>query len=445
MAKKTIGGVHNKKLALLGGPKVREKPFPAHPVMGADEKKAVLDVIGTGQLSGFVAKAGDFFLGGPKVKKLEEEFCRYFGVKYAMAVNSATAGLHCALAAVGVGPGDEVIVSPYTMSASASAILMANAVPVFVDIDPEIFCLDPKKVKLAITPRTKAIVVVHLFGQAADMTELMKIAGEHRLKVIEDCAQSPAATYKGKYVGTLGDAGIFSFNQHKTITTGEGGVVVTNDPAVAQKVRLVRNHGEAVVTDGTTNADLINTLGWNYRMTELEAAVGIAQFRKLNRLTRYRVELARMLTRELKRLDLPGIRLPTLRPGNNHVYFVYPIKFDEGKVGISRNTLLKALNAEGIPFAGGYVQPLYLAPMYQRQLVYGEKGCPFKCPFYDGRTNYAKGLCPVTERMHEKELLLTGLCRFPVARKDIRDIVLAFKKIFAAHAELKKYEDESLK
>lgn len=432
-------GTLKDKPALLGGPKVREKAFPPHPVLGKEEKKLVMEVLKTGQLSGFVAKAGDSFLGGPKVKELEALFCKYFGVKYAMTVNSATAGLHAALAAAGIGPGDEVIVPPYTMSASASAILMTNGVPVFADIDEDIFCLDPRSVEKAITPRTKAIVVVHLFGQAADMDGILAVAKKHGLKVIEDCAQSPAAKYRGKFAGTMGDAGIFSFNQHKTITTGEGGVLVTNDRAVAEKVRLIRNHGEAVVTSEIPD-ELMNTLGWNYRMTELEAAVGIAQFRKLDRLTKHRAGLADFFTRELNRLKLPGIQTPVIRSGNTHVYFVYPIKLDENKARIKRDLLVRALNAEGIPFGGGYVAPLYLAPMYQKMTGYGAKGCPFRCPWYEGMTDYRKGLCPVTERMHERELLLTGLCRYPLTKTDIRDAVRAFRKIFDHRDELMKLE-----
>lgn len=431
----------NKRLALLGGKKLRKLPFPAHPVLGKEEKKEVREVLNTGLLSGFIAKAGEHFLGGPKVRQLEENFCKYFGVKFAIAVNSATAGLHCVVASLNIGPGDEVIVTPYTMSASASAILMANAVPVFADIKEDTCCIDPKEIEKKITPRTKAILVVHLFGQSADMDEIMNIAKKNKLAVIEDTAQAPGATYKGKYAGTIGDVGVFSLNQHKTITTGEGGVIVTNNLLIAQKTRLIRNHGEVIVSDMEVN-DIVNLLGWNYRMTELEAAVGIAQFKKLDFLTEYRIGLAEYLTKELKKENFPGIGLPVIYSWNKHVYFVYPLKFKEEKIGIKRETFVKAINAEGIPFGGGYAKPIYLEPMYQKKLCYGDKGCPFKCSFYKGTINYHKGICPVAERMHEKNILVTTLCRYPVKKSDIKDVIRVFTKILDNIEELRRFENK---
>jgi perosamine synthetase len=286
------------KLALLGGEKVRKKPFPPHPVFGQEEKDNVLKVLESGMLSGFVAKSGDVFYGGPYIKELEINFKNYFNVKHAIAVNSATAGLHAAIAAARIGPGDEVIVTPYTMSASASCILMQNAIPVFADIREDTFCIDPEKIKQAITPSTKAIVVVHLFGQAADMDEIMTISRENNLIVIEDVAQAPGGAYKDKLLGTIGDIGIFSLNQHKTITTGEGGVIITTNDDYALRMQLVRNHGEVIVASMGLE-DITNILGWNYRMTELEAAVGVAQFQKLNFLNEYRISLAEHLDKKL--------------------------------------------------------------------------------------------------------------------------------------------------
>ncbi len=430
------------KLALLGGQKTRTKPFPKHPVLGETEKKNVLEVLGTGVLSGFVAKAGENFLGGPKVKELERLFKDYFSVKHAVAVNSATAGLHAALAACDLEPGDEVIVPPYTMSASASAVLMTNAVPRFVDIRDDIFCLDPALLQKAITSRTKAVVVVHLFGHPAPMDEILAVARRHHLKVVEDCAQAPGAKYKGKYVGTLGDLGVFSFNQHKAVTTGEGGVVVTNQEKLALKVQLVRNHGEAVVEEMGVE-DIVNTLGWNYRMTELEAAVGIPQFKKLDRLIKHRQELAEALSKGLRAFK--GLTLPVTLPGSTHAYFLYAIKYDEKAVGIKRETFVKALQAEGIPFAQGYVKPLYLAPLYRAQVCYGKHGWPFSAIPQVERPSYRKGICPVTERLHEKELIHTGLCYYPVALEDIKDAVRAFHKIFDQIKELKKFQEKSSK
>lgn len=406
--------------------KIRKKPFPKHPVIGAEEKKGVLEVLKSGALSGFIAKAGDFFLGGPKVKTFEKLLCRYFNVPFAMTVNSATAGLHAALAASNIGPGDEVIVPPYTMSASASAVLMCNAVPRFVDIRRDNFCLDPVQIEKNITPRTKAIVVVHLFGHPAPMDEIMLLAKKHGLFVVEDCAQAPAAKYKGRFVGTYGDAGVFSLNQHKTITTGEGGWVLASREDVALKVRLVRNHGEAVVEDMGCE-DIVNTLGWNYRMTELEAAVAIGQFKKLNKLTRHRQMLAKYLSKKLK--GTPGLTLPVTLPGCTHAYFVYPVRYDAKAAGIPRGEFIKAVTAEGVPFGQGYVKPLYLAPLYQKQICSGPDGWPFTSIPESERPSYEKGICPVAEALHENELIHTNVCYYPATVRDMRDVVKAVKKV----------------
>ncbi len=426
-------------LALLGGRKLREgKSFQPHPVLGDEEKELVMKVLDSGQMSGFIANSSDAFYGGPMVRELEGEFKRYFNIKHAVAMNSATAGLHAAVAALGLGPGDEVIVTPYTMCASASAILMQGAIPVFADIDPDTFCMTPDAVKKAITPETRAIMVVHLFGQSAEMDEIMAIARENNLKVIEDAAQSPGAAYKGMLLGTMGDVGVYSLNQHKTITTGEGGVVVTNDDDLALRMQLVRNHGEVIAADlGVTNPAI--TLGWNYRMTELEAAVGIAQFRKLDMLNEHRVGLAEHLTRRLDGLH-EGIVLPHIPEHNTHVYFVYPVKYDASTVGVPRDLFVKALVAEGVPFGAGYTKPIYLEPIYQNKRCFGDKGCPFDCKHYDGSVNYDKGICPVAEEMYSEKLILSGICRYPLDESDIDDVASAIEKVLENASELESYE-----
>jgi perosamine synthetase len=422
------------KLALLGGKKTRKIPFITKAIIGKEERRRVLEVLDSGMLSGFVAKAGDNFLGGKQVKEFENLVKKYFNAKYAVSVNSATAGLHIAVAACGIGPGDEVIVTPYTMSASATSIIMQSAIPVFADIDENTFCVDPDDIERKITTRTKAILVVHLFGHPADMDRIMAIAKKHDLYVIEDCAQSPGAKYHGKLVGTISDIGVFSLNQHKTITCGEGGFAITNNEKLALKMRLVRNHGEVVVKDMDA-ADIKNIVGFNYRMTELEAAVSIGQFKRLDFLTRWRIKLAGYLTKKLS--GFKGLILPTTEPKNRHVYFVYPIRYDENAIGIPRDTFIKAINAEGVPFGAGYVRPIYLDPLYQQKIAYGRKGCPFTCNFYSGDINYRKGDCPVAEMMYEKELISTSICRYPHTKKDIDDAAKAFGKIFANLKRLK--------
>ena len=416
--------------ALLGGQPVRNNSFAPHPVMGDEEKKAVLSVLETGLLSGFVGAAGPFFLGGPYVRELESLFCKAFKIKHAVAMNSATSALHAALLAVGVEPGDEVLVSPYTMSASASAIVMCGGIPVFVDIESETYTLDPDKIEEKITKKTKAIVVVHLFGHPARMDAILKIARKHQLKIVEDAAQSPGAVFENKFVGTMGDIGVFSLNQHKTITAGEGGVAVTDDESLALKMQLTRNHGE-VVSD-------IACLGWNYRMTELEAAVSVAQFKKLDRLTHHRIALAHYLNQKLEKFK--GLGLPVTRPRCKHVYFVYPIHFDAEKVGLSRTLFLKALAAEGIPFGGGYVRPLYYEPMYRNRRIFQKSRFPFDLQSGKNINNYIKGSCPTAEYYYHKGLILTGLCRYPLTTEDMDDIVRAFEKILNSVSQLKAQE-----
>ncbi len=424
----------NSKLALFGGKPIREKPFPPYITIGEEEKRAVMKVLDSGILSRFVGSYGDDFYGGDMVRKTEREWEEFFGVKYAVTVNSASSGLYSAVGALGIGPGDEVIVTPFTMTATASAILVYNAVPVFVDIDEDIFCISPEKVEEAITSRTKAIMVVHLYGHPARMDEIMRIASKHNLKVIEDCAQAPAATYKGSYVGTLGDIAVFSLNCYKTIQTGEGGVIVTNNEELAVRSQLIRNHAEYVVGDmGVKNLD--NMLGWNYRMTEIQAAIASEQLKKLNALTEPRIELANYLTERIFKID--GITPPVVLPECKHVYYVYSMKFDEEKIGISRTSFVKALNAEGILHWEGYCKPLYMLPMYQNRMVFGGKGCPFNCHYYDGNVSYEKGLCPVTEKMYEKELFFNDFCRPPLTKKDLDDVVNAFYKVLENKDELR--------
>lgn len=415
------------KLALLGGTPVRTKPFPRHPVIGEPEKRAVLDVLDRGELSTFIASPGEYFLGGKKIREFEERFAGYHRVKYAVAFNSATAALHAAVVAVGVEAGEEVIVPAYTFTATATCALMHNAVPVFADIQPDIYALDPAAVTRAISPLTRAIIPVHLFGHPADMDPLMEVARRHGLRVIEDCAQAPGARYKGRPVGTIGDCGIFSFTETKHVTCGEGGMLVTNDEAIAQAARLVRNHGEVMWEGQTARTYSSTILGWNYRMTEMEAALGIVQFERLDAVNAERMRLAEHLSEKLRGVD--GLTPPPVYPDCTHVYFIYALKYDESRTGIPRSTFVRALVAEGIPFAEGYVRPLYLSPIYHENR-------PSAFRLYRGTATYDKGLCPVTERLYERELILTLITRPPAGPDDMGDVVTAVHKVFDGHREL---------
>jgi len=432
------------KLAVLGGTPIRQRRFPAHNTLGREEKDAAIAVIESGVLSRFLGAWHADFLGGDRVRQFEGEWADFVGARFAVSVNSATSGLVAAVGAAGIGPGDEVILPPYTMSATASAVIAYNAVPVFADIDARTFCIDPASIEARLTSRTKAIIAVHLFGHPADMDRIVAIGRKHHAVVIEDAAQAPGAVYRGRRVGALGDITVFSLNYHKHIHTGEGGMATTNDERLATRMRLVRNHGEAVVEDiGVT--DIANTFGFNFRLTELQAAIGSAQLRKLPTLLAQRTANAEYLAARVG--ALAGIAPTHIEAGCTHVYYVQPFSFDEAIVGVSRDRFVEAVSAE-LPTAEGqdwplvypgYMKPLYLQPMYQRQIAYGASGCPFKCPMYEGKTNYASGLCPVTERVEAHTLIGTEFMRPPATTDDMNDVANAFEKVYEHRSELQQH------
>jgi dTDP-4-amino-4,6-dideoxygalactose transaminase len=367
------------------------------------------------------------------VQKFEQEWAKYFGVKYAVSVNSATSALIAAVGAAGIEPGDEVIVSPYTMTASASCVLVYNAIPVFADIDSEIFCITAETIRQRITPQTKAIIVVDILGHPAEMDGIMELAREHNLTVIEDAAQAPGSLYHGRWAGTLAHIGVFSLNYHKTIHTGEGGMIVTNDENLAERMQLIRNHAEVVVKDkGVQN--IVNLLGFNFRMTEIEAAIGSEQLKKLDALVARRVEAADYLTARLE--GLAGITRPVVRSEVRHGYYLYALRYSEEELGIPRAEFVRALKAEGIPMAEGYVEPIYLQPLYQQRIVYGSQGCPFTC-HYTGSVSYEKGICPVTERLYYREMMLGNFCYAGIGETDLDDIVDGLTKVVGHRAELR--------
>lgn len=415
------------QLAILGGKPVRTEPFPVYHSIGEEEKQAVMAVMDGKVLSAFLGTWSENFYGGAQVRALETAWAEYFDVKHAISVNSATSGLYAAVGAAGISPGEEVIVAPYTMIASATAALVYGGIPVFADIDEEIFCITPESIRERITPSTRAIIVVDLFGHPADMDEIMRIAREYNLVVIEDAAQAPGAKYHGRNAGTLADIGVFSLNYHKTIHSGEGGIVVTDNDDVAERVRLIRNHAEVVVGNKGTR-DLVNMVGFNFRMTEIEAAIANEQLKKLENLLLARIEAADYLSERLG--IFPGIHTPVVRPNVRHGYYLYSIRYDQEKMGVSRDHFVKAMNAEGIPLVGGYVKPIYLEPMYQNRVAFGKDGYPFTYPGYKGNVSYDKGICPVTERMYEHELMFTNICHAGIDQKDLDDFVDAFQKVY---------------
>lgn len=316
----------------------------AKPQIGAEEKQAVMEVLD----SGIIAQ-------GPRVKVFEEGFAQMCGVKHAVATSSGTTALHVALLAHGIGEGDEVITSAFTFIASANSILYAGAKPVFVDIDPRTFNLDVNQIEAAITPRTKAILPVHLYGLACDMDPLMHLAEKHGLIVIEDACQSHGATYKGKKVGSFG-TGTFSLYPTKNITSGEGGMITTNDPAIDEKSRVIRQHGMRV-------RYYHDELGFNFRMTDIHAAIGLAQLQKLEQFNARRQANARFLSENLK-----GVVTPHVPEEYTHVFHQYTIRVPDGK----RDALRAHLQAKGVGSEVYYPVPIHKQNFYVKELGYSQ-------------------------------------------------------------------------
>ncbi|MBN1589319.1 MAG: DegT/DnrJ/EryC1/StrS family aminotransferase, partial [Pirellulales bacterium] len=340
----------SKSLALHGGMPVRTKPFPAWPEVGPAEEQRVLDALRTGNWGKFQ---------GDEVRQFEESFGEYHGARHAFGVVNGTVALRLALWAGGVGPGDEVIVPPYTFVATASAVLELGAIPVFADLELETFNIDPAAIEAVVTPRTRAIVPVHLGGLPCQMDAIMAIAQCHRLLVVEDACHAHGARYKGRSVGSLGHAACFSFQSSKNVTCGEGGMILTNDDSLAECCWSIHNCGR--VPDGQWYDH--HQLGGNHRLGELQGALLNAQWSRFEGQAQRREENGLYLDERLR--DMPGIH-PQRRTADctRHAYHLYSFRIDPETLGISRQTLLDALSAEGIPAVAGYPIPLYREPMF---------------------------------------------------------------------------------
>ncbi len=420
--------------AILGGAPVRSKPFAPRVTMGPEERAAAQAVLESDVLSAFIGSSGRYFNGGARVLEFEKSWCERYGFKHGISVNSWTTGLVTAIGACGIEPGDEVICPPFTMSASATCALFYGGIPVFVDIHPETCCIDAEAIERRITPRTKAIVVVHLFGHPADMDPIINLAERYGLMVIEDAAQSPGAYYKGRSVGAIGDVGGFSLNFHKHIHTGEGGMLVTNNDRIAHRCRMIRNHGENAM-EGLCDEDMSNLIGSNYRLTELQAAIGTAQLEKLEGHLNHRRALTDHLRTSLR--GLKGVRIQAAPPETStHSYYLLPLFFESEAAGLSRSQFVRSVlaelptanGAESVAMTEGYVKPLYLSPIYQRRIAIGTKGFPFNLA-PAGWPPYEKGLCPVAENLYERALLLSNIVREPLTTSDMDDFSNAIIKV----------------
>ncbi len=366
------------------------------------------------------------FLGGKYVRKLESQVAKKFNVKFCVSSNSATSCLHMALASINVGPGDEVLVPSMSFNSTATSVLYVGAIPKFVEVKKDTFCIDPDDIIKKITKNTKAIIVVHLGGNSADMQKILKIAKKFNLRIIEDAAQSPGVKYKNKYLGTFGDIGVYSLTETKNITCGEGGLLVTNNKNFAKRSRLLRNHGEGVIPNNLKKTEYENIVGMNYRLTELQASIAIHQFSNLDKVNKKRKQNADILIKGLKKYK--HLLIPQ-KIEKHTEYFPYILKFLwQGNHIIKKEILLKKLNQLRIPFTGGYGRMMHENPIFSKQIAY-KNGWPYSFKKNKSlKKNYGTGSLPISENLNEKFIWFKFI-HPPNGKKQMNFIILAFKKI----------------
>jgi len=428
----------SERLAIDGGlPVLDRKDYRNWPVIGEEERALVNQVLDSGIVAGGTA---------PQVKGLEAEWARYVGAKHCLTTCSGTAALHMALAAVGVGPGDEVITSAFTFLASASCALHQNAIPVFVDIDPRTYCMNPALLESAITERTKAIIPVHIQGLPADMDPILDIARKHRLFVIEDACQAHGATYKGRKVGTLGDVGTFSLNNFKNLCGGEGGLFVTGDEGLLEKGTLIRCFGDEVDEISKRRVYNASILGYMYRNQELPAALARGQLRHLDEYNAIRIANARHLKRELSLI--PGVIPPYCPPECGHVYFMYNVRFDPRRAGVEceprrfRIAVEKALYKEGLLVGQWQTMPVPAQDLFQSRLGYGGTGFPWSINEARGiRYNYDPAQYPEARSLCDTYTIVHGI-HAPNGSALMEKIVTGFRKVFGDLAAALSHADD---
>ena len=327
------------------------KRFKKFNTIGKEELDIATKIIKTGKLSEYLAKEGKFFNGGYYVNKFEKSLQKYFKVNHAIVVNSWTSGLITIIGALGIKKGDEVILSPWTMSACAVAILHWGAVPVFCDIDKETFCIDPEEIKKKITKKTKAIMAIDIFGYPANINAIKNIINKRNIKIISDSAQSIGAKYNKKFAGTVSDIGGFSLNFHKHINTGEGGIIVTNNKKLSENCRMIRNHAEAVNNKKKISNNNYQ-IGFNFRLTELQAGIGLEQLKKLKLIVKKKQDNAEYLTNKLKKFK--GLILPNMKNGITHAYYMYPMRLDTNIIKVEKKKFFELILKEKLPIADKY-------------------------------------------------------------------------------------------
>jgi len=385
------------QLAIFGGTPVKTTPFGQGRRFGEEELQQLKEALEQNTL---------FYWHGKKVKGFCEKLAGIYGIPHCAAASSGTAAIHTALGALGIDPGDEVITTPITDMGTVIGILYQGAVPVFADLDPYTYNPDPRPIEANITDKTRAILVVHLAGNPADMDAIMDIAERHSLKLIEDCAQSWLSYYKGRLAGTMGDIGCFSTNEFKHISTGDGGAVLMRDEMLYRKALMFADKNYDRI--GGLAIRNCESLAPNYRMTELQGAVGLAQLDKLAGICARRGEIGERITREIT--GLPGIHPPKILEGCRSSYWFYMMRIDAAAAGVDAQGFTQALKAEGIPASHGYIPT-----------------CIYEYPLFKGV--YPKGLCPVSE-----EILETSV-KFSVSEfwtdEDVAEVIAAIRKVAA--------------
>jgi dTDP-4-amino-4,6-dideoxygalactose transaminase len=429
-----------KQLAIDGGqPEVKRSDYKNWPIITAYDRKLINAVLDTGIVAGGTA---------PNVVALEKEWAEYTGAKYCLTTCSGTAALHMALAACGVKPGDEVLVPAFTFLASASCAIHQNAIPMFVDIDPKTYTMDPAKVEAAITERTKAIIPVHIQGVPADLDPILKIAQKHNLYVIEDACQAHGARYKGKAVGTFGHVGCFSLNNFKNLCGGEGGLFITNDENLLKKGMLIRCFGDEV--DEVTHRRKYNAsiLGYMYRNQELPAALARAQLKYLDKSNAIRIANSEYLSKELGKI--PGVIPPHCPPNCKHVYWLYIVRFNPQAAGVKceprrfRIAVEKALYKEGLLLGQWQTMPVPQQDIFQSKLGYGGTGYPWTINEAKGvKYDYNIAQWPVATMLCDTYTVVHGI-HAPNGKALMNKIVKVFQKVFGDLDIALKHADDAI-
>ena len=393
------------KLAIAGGKPVRVDTLPyGKQWIDADDVAAVTNVL-----------QSDWLTTGPLVTQFEESFAAFVGTSEAVAVSNGTAALHSAMHALNVGSGDEVIVSTMTFAASANCIVFQGGTPVFADVQPDTLLIDPEDVASKITPRTRAIVAVDYAGQPCDYSRLREVADRYDLMIVDDACHAIGGSFEGLTVGSLADLNTFSLHPVKHITTGEGGVITTDDAELAQRMRVFRNHG--ITSDHRQRAEQgswfyeMVDLGYNYRITDFQCALGLSQLKKLPQWIVRRQEIAKMYDKAF--CGIPSVSPLAVRPRVSHAYHLYVLRFDQEQLRVDRNTIFQALRAEGIGVNVHYI-PVHLHPYYRNQF------------------NTSIGLCPTAESAYEE---IISIPMFPrMTDQDVFDVIEAVRKVVEGYS-----------